>query len=464
MPDKIKVLIVDDEAFVRDSLAEMLQAEGMRTFTADGARAAIDFLAKKRVDVIVTDLRMPSGDGMQLLEESRSSGAAIPILVITGVGTVGEAVRAIKAGAFDFLQKPVDPDELAVLVRRAADHKRLVSEVATLRTEAAGRRATRRLVGSSQPMSRVRAAIAQVAPTDAVVLLSGEAGTGKELAAEEIHRAGHRARGPLVLVNCSLLTDELGESELFGHKRGALAGAVADRAGRFAEAEGGTLVLDEVGALRPSVQAKLARTLETGEYEVVGDPRTRQADVRVVAITNEDLALRAKAGTFRPDLYYRLSVFPITLPPLREHKDDLREIADHVLASAARRGSAPPPAVGQDALEVLLSYDWPGNVRELRNVLERAAIVSEGAELAAEVIRDILETNPSSRRALPGAEFNLRRNLDQLERSLVLRAITSTKGKKREACDLLGIDARNLGYYIRKHKISDDEVRAASQA
>jgi two-component system response regulator AtoC len=465
--EAIEVLVVDDEAYVRDSLSEVLQAEGMRPHAVDGARAAIEFLARKRVDVIVTDLRMPSGDGMMLLEESRSLGAAIPILVITGVGTVGEAVRAIKAGAFDFLQKPVDPEELAVLVRRAAEHRRLVGEVASLRSEVQGRQVSRRLVGGSPAMERVRAAIRQVAPTDATVLITGESGTGKELAAEEIHRSSPRARGPLVRVSCAALPPERFERVFFGERAGGPSGGEpGEERGRFAEAEGGTLVLDEVGALQAGAQARLLRVLETGEFHPLGEARVRIADVRVIATSNADLAAQVETGGFRRDLLYRLAVFPIEMPPLRAHKEDLAEIARHLLERPHRlpraRALGVPVELGGEALDVLASYDWPGNVRELSNVLERAAIISGGGELRAELLRDLLEANAPPPELRAPAELNLRKNLDALERGLVLKAVAATRGKKKEACELLGIDPRNLGYYLRKHAITDEELRAAS--
>ncbi|HVS11736.1 MAG TPA: sigma-54 dependent transcriptional regulator [Planctomycetota bacterium] len=475
--EAIEVLVVDDEAYVRDSLSEVLQAEGMRPHAVDGARAAIEFLSRKRVDVIVTDLRMPSGDGMMLLEESRSLGAAIPILVITGVGTVGEAVQAIKAGAFDFLQKPVDPEELAVLVRRAAEHRRLVGEVASLRSEVQDRQVSRQLVGSSLAMESVRAAIRQVAPTEATVLITGESGTGKELAAEEIHRSSARARGPLVRVSCAALPPERFERVFFGERfervfLGERAegpsgeGPPSEERGRFAEAEGGTLVLDEVGALQPGAQARLLRVLETGEFQPLGESRVRVADVRVIATSNADLAAQVEAGRFRRDLLYRLAVFPIEMPPLRAHKEDLAEIARHLLERPHRlpraRALGAPVDLGGEALDVLASYDWPGNVRELSNVLERAAIISGAEPLRAELLRDLLEANAPPPEPRAPAELNLRKNLDALERGLVLKAVAVTRGKKKEACELLGIDPRNLGYYLRKHAITDEELRSAS--
>jgi DNA-binding NtrC family response regulator len=440
------VLVVDDEPFVRESIVEVLRSEGWRTHAASGAKEAVEFLARQGVDVVVTDLRMPEGDAFVLLEHAKKDGFEIPIVVITGVGTVSEAVRAMKAGAYDFLQKPVDPDELLLLARRAAEHRRLVREVRALRETVQGLRAPRVLVGRSARMEKARAAIAQVARTDATVLLFGESGTGKELAAEEIHKQSARAAAPFVRLHCASASEESFERELFENGSGA-----------FARAESGTLALDEVGVLTPNLQAKLLKLLESSDA---------RASVRLVAITNEDLLARVKSGTFRADLYWRLAVFPIEMPALREHKEDIPELVEHFLAWASRRtgagiGTGHPrggPRATEKALEALGTYDWPGNVRELRNVLERAVILAGERELDDALLRGILE----SAVALPGPpeastprEFHLRRNLDAAEKEILLRALAHTHGKKKEASLLLGIDPRNLGYYLRKHGIAE---------
>lgn len=452
------ILIVDDEAFVRDSLSEILSADGWQTHAASGAKEAVAFLAGRRVDVIVTDLRMPTGDGFQLLEHARAGAVEIPIIVITGVGTVAEAVRAMKAGAHDFLQKPVDPEELLLLARRAAEHKKLLHEVAALRATVRGLRAPRVLVGSSSRLALTRESLARVAPTDATVLLTGESGTGKEVAAEEIHRQSGRASRPFRRVHCAAVSDEAFESELFAPERGA-----------FADAEGGTLVLDEVGVLSAKLQTKLLRVLEAGEARRSGDASSSVPDVRVIAITNEDLSARVKAGTFRSDLYFRLNVFPVELPALRDHKEDIPEIVDHLLAWARgqKTGTATPKSAMKptaEALEVLASYGWPGNVRELRNVLERAAIVAGDAEIDAQLVRGILESALVTPLPAETREFLLRKNLDAVEREIVLRALARTGGKKKEASLLLGIDPRNLGYYLRKHKITDAKGKESPEA
>jgi transcriptional regulator with GAF, ATPase, and Fis domain len=293
------------------------------------------------------------------------------------------------------------------------------------------------------------------------VLVTGESGTGKELVAAEIHRLSRRSERNLVRVNCSAISENLFESEFFGHRRGSFTGAVADRQGRFAEAEGGTLVLDEIGTLRPEMQVKLLRVLESGEYQVVGESRTRVADVRVIAVTNEDLEARVRKGDFRLDLFYRLNVFPIAVPPLRERREDIPALADYFLRRALGSRAVPKPAAGEPLLSteagaVLRAYDWPGNVRELRNVMERAAILSAVAVPDAALLTSILGSASSAGGAAAADDLQLRRRTDALERDLIAAALAKAHGTRREAAHLLGIDPKNLGYYLRKHKLVEE--------
>jgi DNA-binding NtrC family response regulator len=452
------VLIVDDEAFVRDSLAEVLSADGYSCLTATSIGAASGLLASETVNVVVTDLSMPDGDGLQLLREIRKQGSTVPVLMMTGVGTVRDAVAAIQSGAYDFLQKPIDFDQLALVLRRAIEHHELVTEVRVLRDKLSSEASIGGLVGSSAAMDVIRRQIDQVAPTDVTVLVQGESGTGKELVAEQIHSKSPRSSRRLVRVNCAAIPSTLFESEFFGHKRGSFSGAISDRVGRFAEAQDGTLVLDEIGSLPLEMQAKLLRVLENGEYQVVGESRTRSAEARVIALTNEKLSERVQRGEFRADLYYRFNVFPITMPPLRTHKEDVSAIAQALLAQIGARHAdtaIPALALTQDAEDALLSYDWPGNVRELRNVLERAVILAEGRPLDGELVRSILESSFSLPSSSSPGDLNLRRNLDSTERSLLLHAIERAGGRKKDAAAMLGIDPRNLGYYLRKHGLGE---------
>jgi DNA-binding NtrC family response regulator len=458
---KKTVLIVDDESYVRDSLAEVASAEGLRALVADGPPAALKLLASEDVHAILTDLRMPLGDGLALVEDARTQAGGIPIVVLTGHGSVADAVAAMKAGAFDFLQKPVDPEQLGLVLRRALRHQELAAQVSYLRAAAESQRGPG-LVGDSPGMRKVREGIAQVAPTDATVLVTGESGTGKELVAEEVHRQSRRATRNLVRVNCAAIPESLFESEFFGHRRGSFSGAVADRTGRFVEAESGTLVLDEVGTLRTEMQAKLLRVLEGGEFQVVGESRTRVADVRVVALTNEPLAAQVQAGAFRADLYYRLNIFPIHVPPLRTRKEDIPAIATSLLEQSARgragnSAKASASAIEPATFQVLASYDWPGNVRELRNVLERASIVAGERAIDAGLVRALLEGGVALEPNTGPGDLVLRKNLDAAEKQLVERALERAAGRKKDAAALLGIDPRNLGYYLRKHGIGEGE-------
>jgi two-component system response regulator AtoC len=453
MKRAIHVLVVDDEVFVRESVREILTLEGFRATAVGGVSEALAAAASSPVHVIVTDLSMPQGGGLALLREVRSNGVEVPVIVISGVGTVADAVAAMKAGAFDFLQKPVDPEQLLIVIRRAAEHQGLRAEVASLRSTVETLRPAQVLIGASNELQRVRAAIAQVAPTDAVVLIHGEAGTGKELVAHELHRRSSRATRPILRVQCTAFTEvQALESELFGRAN----------AGRLGEADGGTLILDEIGALPIATQPKLLRFLETGEYESSGDGTRRASDVRVLALTNEDLKEKSAAGKFRDDLLSRLSVFPIAVPPLRQHRGDIAELAQHFLSRPhgprPRTERAQPFALSADAVEVLTSYEWPGNVRELRNVLERAVIVSSTSELGADLFRGILESSLSTTKSTGPYEFHLRANLDALERKILLRALAHTKNHRKEAAVLLGIDPRNLSYYLKKHRVSEAEI------
>ncbi|MBM3988367.1 MAG: sigma-54-dependent Fis family transcriptional regulator [Planctomycetes bacterium] len=459
MAARTRILIVDDERYVRESLVELLGLEGYACMAAGSLPEALEQVMSFSPAVVLSDLSMPSGSGIELLGAIRRAGSHLPVVLMTGVGTVRDAVAAIQSGAYDFLQKPVDAGQLRLVLRRAVEHQELVREVRTLR-EVAQSGGGRQLVGSSGAMAAVRQLMEQVAATDATVLVTGESGTGKELVAEQLHLRSARARKPLVRVNCAAIPATLFESEFFGHRRGAFSGAVTDRTGRFAEAEGGTIVLDEIGTLPGEMQAKLLRVLENGEYQVVGESRTRVSDARVIALTNEALPERVQKGEFRADLYYRLNVFPIALPPLRAHREDIPEIALALLGSTLARAGG----LGPGAAEVLASHDWPGNVRELRNVLERAAIVGGSGPLDARLLRALIEPAFAGTALAPGAsggdDFHLRHNLDALEKQLLQRALEKCEGRKKDAAALLGIDARNMGYYLRKHGLSDLPPRA----
>ncbi len=465
MSRKLRVLVVDDEAYVRDSLLAILGHEGFDVLTAASGREGAGVLRRERLDAVVADLSMPGGDGLEFLEAARGMGAGVPVIVITGVGTIPDAVAAMKLGAYDLLQKPVAPADLVRTVRRAAEHKSLVGEVQRLRAALDGIRGARRLVGESPALRRVREQLARIAPSETTVLVQGESGTGKELAAEELHRLSGRESAPFVRLCCAGLGAQQLELELFGHSASAAAGASGARAGCLEQAEGGTLVLDQIDALPPELQQKLLRVLDTHEYQRVGEATTRRFDARLVVSTSADLAAAVEQGRFRADLYYRANGFPIEMPPLRAHKEDLPELVAHLLERPRRvPAPGPTPTVAPEVIATLTAYDWPGNVRELENVLERAWIVGGQGELDAELIAGILEATMARRASasasvgagggalpdLPHA-LHLRTNLDAREKELLQQALALSGGRKKDAANLLGVDARNLGYYLRKH-------------
>ncbi len=477
-----RVLLIDDEPFVLDALGQLLEAEGydvVRAATLDGARA--ELRAEGDLDVILSDLRLPDGDALELLVTSKDLRPNVPVLVFSGVGTVQHAVDAMKAGALDFLSKPVDSDALLAVLRRAIEHRGLVEEVRRLRAAVGPEDAQPRIVGSSRVLRDALALARRAAVSDARVLLRGESGTGKELLALEIHRSSRRSRRPFVRVNCAAIAESLFESEMFGHRKGSFTGAHEDRAGHFAAAHGGTIALDEVGTLALDAQAKLLRVLETGEYAPVGESRVRRADVRVVAITNEDLPARVKEGSFREDLFFRLNVVPIVVPPLRDRKDDLPDLAAHLLDQIARRDRGAPKRCGKPALDVLRRHDWPGNVRELRNVLEHASILTDGPDIRPSDLAGILEAGllaemgtPSigeedggieaddppigegrPSRAARTEDLTLRSRTEEFQRDLIREALDRSGGRRGECARLLGIDPRNLAYYLRKTGLQD---------
>jgi two-component system, NtrC family, response regulator AtoC len=453
-----RLLVVDDEEGLRSFLVEVLEAaDGVSAVTAaasgDEAMALLD---RQAFDVVVTDLKMPGKDGLAVLAKVRAVEPDTQVILLTAHGTVETAVQAMKAGAFDYLQKPLgSPAELRVVVARALERRQLLAarEGATR----AAAEATPPLGHGDPAMARVADAIARVARTEATVLLLGETGTGKEVAARTIHAASPRAGGPFVAINCAALSESLLESELFGHEKGAFTGAHAQRRGRLELCEGGTFFLDEVGELRPDLQAKLLRVLQERRFERVGGTRTLHADVRWVAATNRDLTAMMAAGGFREDLYHRLAVFPIRLPPLRERRQDVLPLAEALLRRAAAELGRPPLALGAEAGALLARAELRGNIRELKNVLERAAILADGATVEAEHIW--LDPAPGAPAAAgttgtpaPGEPAD--GTLEALERAAIQRALADSAGNRRQAAQRLGIGLRTLYEKLKRYGLS----------
>ena len=440
---RAQVLLVDDEANIRRMLAALLREEGFTVAEAPNGNTALLQLDEVDPDVVLLDLLMPPGpDGLEILASIRDRARGTPVIMMSGKAQLADAVRAVKLGAFQFLEKPLTPESVLVTVRAALELNRTRAENRALHAEL-GRRSA--LLGDSAAMREVRALIERVAPTEARVLLTGESGTGKELAAAAVHAASRRAGRPFVTVNCAAIPRDLVESEMFGHERGAFTGATERRLGRFELAHTGTLFLDEIGDLSADAQAKLLRTLETGELQRLGAEGSQRVDVRIIAATNRTLEDAVAEGVFREDLFFRLNVFPIRLPPLRERLADLPALVAH-LAERVRPRQA--PAFTPEALAALARYAWPGNVRELANLVERLGILCGPTVEAAEV-REVLRAGPSPPApVLPGRP--LTDALDDYERGLIGAALGHARGNIAEAARLLQTDRANLYRRIRR--------------
>jgi DNA-binding NtrC family response regulator len=450
-----RVLVVEDEAYVRESLVAILRSRRFDAGAAGSVAEALAVLGRAPVDVVLSDLRMPGADGLELVRRMQATVPDVPVVILTGHGNVASAVECLKAGASDYVLKPAEPDALEVVLERALEGRALRREVRYLRSAVAAQSEV--ALGESAPWRRVMGMIQAAAATDAVVLVTGESGTGKELLARRLHSLSARASGPFVKVNCAAVPLEMWESEFFGHRKGSFPGASSDREGRFQLADRGTLFLDEVVAMPPAGQAKLLRAIQDGEFERLGDDRPTSVDVRVVASTNSDLEADVREGRFRADLFYLLDVLRIDVPALRDRREDIPLLARHFADRIGQRLGRPSPEIPPSTLARLAAYRWPGNVRELRNVIERAMILDpaeglEGLDLAPPGAgAPAPEGTPPAER-----ELNLRDALNRLERDLLTAAHRRAGGVRKEAARLLGIDPRNLSYYMRKHDLDAD--------
>jgi len=452
MKKKPLILIVDDEKNTREGLARALGRE-YEVATAAHGRAALEILQRREVAVMISDLRMPGMDGMQLLQRAMARNPQPVCILLTAYGNIETAVEAMKHGAYDFLTKPVNLDRLDLLIRRALKEKRMELENRSLREQLDTRYGIENIIGRSAVMQEVFDTIRQVAPSRATVLIEGESGTGKELVAHAIHRLSPRARGPFVAVHCAALTPTLLESELFGHEKGAFTGAVEQRRGRFEIADGGTLFLDEIGEINPTVQVKILRVLEEHRFERVGGEETIEVDTRLITATNRNLKQMVTEGTFREDLYFRLNVVRIFLPPLRERREDIPLLCDHFLKELSRENEKNIEGFTPEAMEALSRYDWPGNVRELRNAVERMVVLARGNRLT---LRDIPpeirnETGSPRTAAIPQTT-----TLEEAEKLLIARALADNNGNRTQAARQLGISRRTLHRKINEYGLRDD--------
>jgi two-component system NtrC family response regulator len=450
MAERFRVLVVDDEPAQRELLGGFLARHGYEVVTAADGRSALARFEQDPFDAVLLDQKMPDLSGLEVLAQVRRRSPETGVIIMTAYGTIETAVQAIKAGAADYLQKPLQLDELLHRLRQVCERRQLLTENRELRAALAERHRIEGIIGESGPMQEVLSLVRRVAPTDATVLIRGESGTGKELIARAIHFASPRARGPLVKVNCAALPETLLESELFGHERGAFTGATAMRRGRFELADGGTLFLDEIGDLPPHLQVKLLRVLQEREFERVGSSRPLRVDVRVLAATHRDLEALLRAGRFREDLYYRINVVTIALPPLRERREDLPLLIDHFLAKFAARNGKVIRGLTREAREALLRYDYPGNVRELENLIERAVVLSRDEVIG---LRDLPLTlhEPAPE---PPAPRGLVAAVEALERRMIREALDRAGGVQTRAAELLGISERALRYKLRKYGLA----------
>ena len=452
------VLVVDDEAYVRDSLVTVLERRGFTTRTAQSAEEALAKL--EGLDVAIVDLRLPGASGDELLQRLQRQNASLPVVMLTGHGTVSSAVACMQQGAFDYLLKPADPNELVLVLERALAQSQTQRELDYLRSQSTDASVEGPLGGSPAWLEVMRLAHT-VAPTDTTVLLQGESGTGKEELAKEIHRRSRRAKHAFVAVNCAAVPETLFESEFFGHRRGAFSGADRDRDGRFRVAHRGTLFLDEIDALSLASQAKVLRVIQDGTFERVGDSSPTQVDVRLLCATNHDLSKAVAEGRFREDLYYRVHVMPITLPPLRDRKGDVEVLARAFLAELAPRVGKQFDPLDADVIRLLDRHRWPGNVRELKNVIERGVLLEQSDRLTPEclpleLVRDDEPMEVRDADTIPDEDLHLRRGLARAERRLLREALRRAGGVRGRAAELLGVDPRNLAYYLKKYDLQED--------
>jgi len=452
-----RILLVEDKENLREMLRKSLEAEGYIVTEAGSVPDAIERLRAERFQIVLSDLRLPGGSGHDVLRAAREQEAELPVVMITAYGTIGDAVQAMKDGAFDFLSKPVDPDHLLLVLERALGQRRLQSENRLLREQITERLGFDTIVGEDPAILEVMDKVRRVAATDATALLTGESGTGKELFARAIHNLSARSAQPFVALNCAAIPDTLLENELFGHEKGAYTGAGEARAGKVEMARGGTLFLDEIGDLSLAVQAKVLRVIQERSFERLGGTRTIQVDVRLVAATNRDLARAVSGKQFREDLFFRLSVFPVSVPPLRGRPGDIPVLVSHFIAKACRELKKQPPRLGDEALRALTLYAWPGNIRELQNCIERALILCDGDRLEVSHLGlpggedEATDAAVLAAAELPGGlQEASQRAQEWAERSRIRAALGACSGNKTRAAVLLGVSYKTLLHKIRE--------------
>jgi len=450
-----RVLIVDDEAKIRSILTRILKDEGYQVRDASSGEEAIQLARDFHPDVILMDLRMPGMNGIDSMVEIRRFLPCCMTIILTAYGTIPSAVEAVKRGAYDYLTKPFDNDELLLVIRRAVEHLRLSREVESLREQLREKYSFENIIGVSAAMQEVFELMHRVLPTDVTVLIQGESGTGKELVARALHYHGPRQNKPWVVVNCGAIPANLIESEFFGHERGAFTDAREQRIGKFEQANGGTLFFDEIGELSPDAQVKLLRVLQEKEITRVGGRETIPVDVRIIAATNKNLEEEVKKGSFREDLFYRISVFTISIPPLRERREDIPPLVEHFLQKYSQKLGVGPMRISREAMELLEDYPWPGNVRELENVIQRAMILCKKGTIIKEDlplrIQGYAEEETLGERV--GLEERIKRLTEQLEREIILRTLEKCGGNRTQTARELQISRKTLFNKMRRYGI-----------
>jgi two-component system response regulator PilR (NtrC family) len=454
-----KILVVDDEQSLRDVLSIMLKRAGYAVTSARDGEEAIELLNREIFDLVITDLRMPKIDGMEVLKAVKSASPETVVLIITAFATADSAVEAMKQGAYDYLTKPFQVDEVQLIIRNALEKRRLTTENMLLKREMASQSSFAQLVGQSEAMQKVFDIVRKVADSKSNVLICGESGTGKELVARAIHYNSARSALPFVAVNCSAVPETLLESELFGHMKGSFTGAISNKAGLFEIANGGTIFLDEIGDTTPTIQVKLLRVIQEREFRRVGGNQDIKVDVRVVAATNKDLEKAVAEGSFREDLYYRLDVIPIRLPPLRMRTGDIPLLVNHFLERFSKEGGKPKPVINPEAMHVLFEHEWRGNVRELENLIERVVAFSTEGQVTDAEVRGWLH-RPSTQSQQPAMPLDLTDEgldleglINGIEKDLLLKALERSKWVKKKAARMLRLNTRSFRYRLEKYAI-----------
>jgi DNA-binding NtrC family response regulator len=459
-----KVLVVDDDASLRRVMEMQLEEIGCDVVAVASGKEALAALEEVTPALVITDLKIPGMSGMDLLKSLRANQPELTVIMVTAYGTVKTAVEAMKAGAYDYLTKPIDYDELGLVVNRALEHQQLIEEVRNLRLTLDEKYGFESIIGRSKALIRILEMTSRVAPTDSIVLIQGETGTGKELLAKAIHQNSRRKNGPFVTINCGAIPSNLLESELFGHMKGAFTGATSAKKGRVETADGGTLFLDEIGELPLDLQIKLLRLIQHGEIDKIGASSSSKVDVRIIAATHRNLQAMIEDGTFREDLYYRLAVIPLELPPLRERPEDIPELVQHYFLKSKQKHDRSQLQLPESLLNGFSNYDWPGNIRELENIIERLVVLAIGDKISADDLPEFLKRGNSTPDLIRLDLSTQGISLEAIEKDLILKALKKFNWNQTQAARYLDISRRTLNYRMEKHGVRKDMLENSGTA